>query len=87
MNKPYTEKLNSEDLERINKIICKPTENNVFMDHVKAGIKTEEEIYRLFYYWVKEALTYTHEPLEIIKGGKEKLEVALEYLKENERER
>ena len=55
--------------------------DNVFLDHIKAGIKTEEEMYRLFYYWVKEALTY-NEPLEIIKGGKEQFDVALEYLKD-----
>jgi len=62
-------------------------DDNVFLDHVKCGLKTEEEMYRLFYYWVKGALTYKHNPLDLIKEGKANFDIALEYLKENENER
>lgn len=72
MNKQYTEKLNTKDLERINKIICKTTEeriNDEFNNLVEAIIK------------------YEPNSQMILKGLKAKLDVALEYLKENENER
>ena len=61
-------------------------DNNVFLDHVKEGMK-EKDLYKQFYIWVNESLNYKYDPLDLIKGGKEKFDVALEYLKENERER
>jgi len=83
MNKQYTEKLNNDDLERINEIICKRTEANLFLDMAQIG-KSKEYLYEMFYEWVGSAMGYVR-PLQLIKNGRVALDVALEYLKENDR--
>ena len=59
-------------------------DNNVFLDHVKTGAN-EMELYRFFYLWVDAVFSYKVGQLDLIKSGKEKLDIAIEHLKNAEK--